>query len=64
MAIKYRVYFIESERGWGTKVDDTRDFDTEDEARRFVKEYNDKHNPPGPVPDWYYMASYHGPVAA
>lgn len=64
MTIKYRVYFIESERGWGTKVDDTRDFNTENEARKFVKEYNDKHNPPGPTPDWYYMASYHGPVSA
>ena len=62
MATKYRIYFIESERGWGMKVDDTKDFDTEDEARKFVKEYNDQHNPPGPVPDWYYMAMHYGPV--
>lgn len=62
MTYRYRVDFIESERGWGQKIDDIKYFDTAQEAQKFVKDYNDKHNPPGPVPDWYYMASYYGPV--
>lgn len=60
---QYRVDMIESELGWGQKIDDHKYFDTEAEARKFVKEYNDLHNPPGPVPNWYYMAMYYGPVA-
>jgi hypothetical protein len=49
------VDIVESERGWGSKVDGTRDFETEDEANEFVKEYNSKNNLPQ-VPDWYMYA--------
>lgn len=62
MAIKYRVVMIESEAGWGQRVDEVRDFDTGEEATTFVKSYNDKHNPPGPTPSWYILASYSGAV--
>lgn len=55
----YRVDIIESERGWGQKVDETIYFDNESEARDYVKQYNDKHNPPVQVvPDWYMYAEY------
>jgi hypothetical protein len=52
----YRVDIIESERGWGQKVDEVKYFDNFDEASNFVKNYNSA-NPPGPAPDWYMMAS-------
>lgn len=60
----YRVDIIESERGWGQKVDETIYFDNEGEAREYVREYNTHHNPPlkpgEGVPDWYMYASYRG----
>ena len=52
---RYRVDIIESERGWGQKVDDVKFFDTLEEAETFVKEYNAKNNLPY-VPDWYMFA--------
>lgn len=62
----YRVDIIESERGWGSKIDETIYFDNEAEARAYVKEYNDKYNPPlehgQGVPDWYMIAQYEGRV--
>lgn len=58
----YRVNIIESESGWGSKIDEIKYFDNEQEAREFVKSYNDKYNPPGPVPDWYMIAEYCGKV--
>lgn len=59
---QWKVNIIESERGWGSKVDETKYFDSEESARKFVKDYNDKHNPPGPTPDWYMIADYAGEV--
>lgn len=63
----FRVDIIESERGWGRKIDETIYFDNEVEARDYVKDYNDKYNPPRMpgqgVPDWYMVAEYVGKVA-
>ena len=58
----YRVDIIESERGWGSKIDETIYYDNEAEAKKFVKDYNRKHNSPGPAPDWYMIAEYVGRV--
>jgi hypothetical protein len=58
--MKTRVYIIESETGWGQKIDEVKEFDTPDEAKKFVKEYNDKYNPPGPTPSWYMIARLEG----
>lgn len=58
----YRVDIIESEAGWGSKIDESIYFDNEPEARAYVEEYNQKHNPPGPAPDWYMIAQYVGKV--
>ena len=52
---RYRVDIIESERGWGQKVDDIKFFDSEDEAKAFVRDYNKDNNLPQ-VPDWYMYA--------
>lgn len=58
----YKVKIIESEAGWGSKVDDTLYFDNEAEARLYVKEYNNKWNNTTEVPDWYMVAQYCGKV--
>jgi hypothetical protein len=52
----WKVEIIESERGWGSKVDEVLYFTEQAEAATYVKEYNEKYNPPGPVPDWYMVA--------
>ena len=57
----YRVDIIESERGWGQKIDETKFFDNEAEAKEFCVKYNSK-NPPGPAPVWYMQAEYVGRV--
>lgn len=59
----YRVDIIESERGWGQKIDETLYFDNEAEARLYVKTYNDKYNTASEAPDWYMMANYAGKVS-
>lgn len=59
---QWKVNIIESERGWGSKVDETKYFNSEESARKFAADYNDKHNPPGPAPDWYMIAEYAGEV--
>lgn len=58
----WRVELTEHERGWGQKPWETVYFDNESEARQYAEDYNAKHNPPGPAPDWYVVARYAGPV--
>lgn len=55
MAFKFKVALIESERGWGQKVDEIREFDTYDEAEKFIKEFKAE-NVEDNVPDWYMYA--------
>lgn len=50
---------MESERGWGQRVDEILKFDTYEEADKYKKEFNSKNNLPE-VPDWYMYAD--GPV--
>ena len=50
------VSIIESERGWGQRIDEVKEFETEELAKKFVKEYNEKHNNQTTVPDWYMYA--------
>lgn len=57
----YRVDIVEYERGWGSKIDETKYFDNAPEAKAYVAEYNSE-NPPGPAPDWYMQAEYKGKV--
>lgn len=58
----FRVDIIESERGWGSKVDETIYFDNEAEARKYAEDYNNKYNTASEVPDWYMYATYAGEV--
>jgi hypothetical protein len=59
----YRVDMIESERGWGQKLDESIYFDNEAEARQYAIDYNLKHNNLDYVPDWYIRAEYRGKVS-
>jgi hypothetical protein len=51
-----KVDIIESERGWGSKIEDTKVFTTLAEAEKFVKEFNADNNLDY-VPDWYMYAT-------
>lgn len=55
----HKVTIIESERGWGSKVDDVKYFDTKENALAFCVEFN-KCNTGTVVPDWYMYAEYAG----
>lgn len=57
----YKVVIMEYERGWGSKVDETKYFDTEVSAKEFVREFN-KRNTAATAPDWYMQAEYIGKV--
>ena len=49
------VHIVESERGWGQKIDDVKEFPTLGEAKAFVLEFNSA-NDLAYVPDWYMYA--------
>jgi len=49
------VQIIESERGWGARVDEVKEFPTREAAETFCKDYN-KSNNLDVVPDWYMFA--------
>lgn len=57
----YRVYIIESEAGWGQRVDETLHFETEEQATKYVDEFNAK-NTEMEVPSWYMYAEYAGKI--
>lgn len=53
--IVIKVPVIESERGWGSKIDDHMVCISEDEAKVFIKDFNSINNESS-VPDWYMYA--------
>jgi hypothetical protein len=61
MLTAYRVDIIESERGWGQRIDEIKYFDNEAEAREFCRKYNAQNDKPY-VPDWYMRADYVGKI--
>ena len=52
----YRVDILEYERGWGSRIEDTKYFKTLNIANRFITKYNSKNNLKT-VPDWYMIAT-------
>lgn len=51
------VGIIESEAGWGQKIDETLLFTSKDKATKYVDDYNTKYNPPkAQTPSWYMKA--------
>jgi Asp-tRNA(Asn)/Glu-tRNA(Gln) amidotransferase C subunit len=53
--MRFRVDIIESERGWGQKIDEQKFFTDANEAYKFVEEFNAKNTAPV-APDWYMQA--------
>lgn len=53
--MKIKVQIIESERGWGQKVDSVKTFPSLKKAEAFIKKFNAKNNE-AVVPDWYMYA--------
>lgn len=51
-----KVHIIESEAGWGQRVDETLEFATEELAIQYCEEYNNKYNTAESAPDWYMKA--------
>jgi hypothetical protein len=49
------VHIIESERGWGQKLDSRKFFDDRKAAEAFCSDYN-KGNTASSTPDWYMVA--------
>ena len=58
--VAYKVEMIESEAGWGSRVDEMLYFSNEEDAKSFVVKYNKKWNNSNTVPDWYIFARYAG----
>lgn len=56
---QYRVDIIESERGYGQKLLESKYFKTYDLASEYINKFNSK-NTESKVPDWYMYAT--GPI--
>jgi hypothetical protein len=55
--MQFVVPMLESERGWGSKIDGyAGPFDSYEAARAFEKAYNKLHNNKDITPDWYIVA--------
>lgn len=51
----WKVTIIESERGWGQRVDEVKEFETYENAKKFQIKFNAVNNEDH-VPDWYMLA--------
>ena len=54
MTVKYRIFVLESERGWGQERW-TEEFDTYAEAKARIQAINAENTSPV-APDWYMQA--------
>ena len=50
-----KVHIIESEKGWGQRVEEVLEFPTLEEAEEFCKKFNAENSEPD-APDWYMYA--------
>ena len=50
-----RVAIVESEIGWGQRVDEIKEFKNRTAAETFVRKFNERNNK-DQVPDWYMFA--------
>lgn len=53
--MSFKVALIEFERGWGSKIDEVREFSTREERDAFIVEFNSQIDK-DIVPDWYMIA--------
>lgn len=59
LSVLHAVEIIESERGWGQKIDCVKYFDCKKDALQFCADYNAA-NTSATAPDWYMQANYVG----
>jgi hypothetical protein len=52
----WKVDLVESEAGWGQRVDEVKEFDTFEQALKYKASFN-AGNTLGYVPDWYMYAT-------
>jgi hypothetical protein len=62
LQVAFKVEITEYERGWGSKIDEVKFFDSEESAKAFCKDYNAQ-NVAETAPDWYMVANYAGRVS-
>lgn len=55
MTGEFKAIIYEFERGWGSRIDEIRRFDTVEERDDFINSFNAQNNLPY-VPDWYMVA--------
>ena len=53
--VYYTAVIWESERGWGRKIDEVKEFKTKKARDKFIVKFNSKNNEPT-TPDWYMFA--------
>ena len=58
---KWDVGLMEYERGWGSRLDEVKRFDTYEEAKTFQENFNAQ-NTELEAPDWYMVATPPSPV--
>lgn len=51
----FKAVIWEFERGWGSRIDEVRCFETKQERDDFITEFNSR-NTASTVPDWYMVA--------
>lgn len=51
----FKVEIIESEKGWGQRVDEVRYFPTREKAQKFIDKHNEQ-NKEAYVPHYYFYA--------
>ncbi len=51
----WKVTIIESERGWGQRVDEVKEFKSYEDAKKFQMKFNSSNNEDC-APDWYMVA--------
>lgn len=61
--IVHLVNEVESESGWGSRIDEQHLFPTKELALEFVKSYNQEYNSSPVVPDYYIIQEYKGEVS-
>lgn len=52
----FKAIIIESERGWGQRIDEVKKFKTKKARDKFIKDFNSQNNLPS-APDWYMYAT-------
>lgn len=55
MAFVYRVNVWESEKGWGSRIEERIDYPTPEEAKEYVEKFN-SYNSEYETPGWYMYA--------